>query len=267
VGANVEGAIKLNWQSESNTLYRVEFASDLTNPATWDVLTDQYASHGTNTFWLDTGDYFQKPPVLHPRKVAARFYRIANEGTNTGPSPNVVIMSPSSSLVATGSLTISVAASTDQATISTKLYVDGEYFPIVNTASLSGQYVRMSEMSLGSDLLRWMAIFACHSLDAHNVQSMRSAGIQPFNNKLHLLLGVDSITYPVQDLGRLWADNMLNQGMTVLGAYLAAGQQLFPPIAADISFAVWGFNDCKEDTLQSTNSPGGGIFYESDPVN
>src|SRR6266496_4117892 len=70
VSVTEEGAIRLAWQSESNTVYRVEYADDLIDPdlgiTVWKTLYDTYPSHdanGTNTFWLDTGNYFLEPPV------------------------------------------------------------------------------------------------------------------------------------------------------------------------------------------------------------
>src|SRR4051812_28670564 len=88
VNATDEGGIRLAWQSESNTVYRVEYATDLVDisnggPA-WQTIYEHYPSHGTNTFWLDTGNYVLDPSVVHPRSAPLRFYRIVNEGVDTG---------------------------------------------------------------------------------------------------------------------------------------------------------------------------------------
>jgi len=134
ISATAEQAIRLSWASNTNELYRIDYADSIidtnTGSTTWNTLCDEYPSHGTNTFYLDTGDYFQTPPILHPKYDAMRFYRIVNEGTNLGPAPTVIITSPSTGVVATGSLSIAVSASTDQATLSTKLYVDGQLMPM-----------------------------------------------------------------------------------------------------------------------------------------
>ena len=130
-----EGAIRLSWQSKSNTLYSVQYANELSDQTDWETLTDIYPSHGTNTFFLDTGDYFKTPFVLHPRNLPARFYRILNEGTNGAPPPKVSITSPASGFVAVGNVTITVTASTDQATLLTRLYVDGQEMPPANTST------------------------------------------------------------------------------------------------------------------------------------
>ena len=80
VRVTTEGAIRLTWNSTTNEYYRVDYADDLidtnTGSITWRQLYDEYPWQGSNTFWLDTGDYFAEPPVLHPAKVAQRFYRI-----------------------------------------------------------------------------------------------------------------------------------------------------------------------------------------------
>ena len=65
--ATGEGAIQLYWQSQSNDIYQVQFLSDLSETNSWQTLVDDYPSQGTNTLWLDTGDYSQTPPVNHPK--------------------------------------------------------------------------------------------------------------------------------------------------------------------------------------------------------
>src|SRR5882724_10997178 len=80
------GAIQIKWESESNAVYRIDYASTLINSNThFQTLYQHYASHGTNTFWLDTGDYLQQPVVPHPSKAGMRVYRIVREGTNAIP--------------------------------------------------------------------------------------------------------------------------------------------------------------------------------------
>src|SRR5262245_38342640 len=94
IRATEEGAVRLSWLSDPNTLYRIQCADDLTDPVQWNTLKDLYPSHGTNTLFLDTGDYFQTPWLVHPRKAPARFYRVFTEGTNGAPPPLVAIASP-----------------------------------------------------------------------------------------------------------------------------------------------------------------------------
>lgn len=126
--ATEEGAITLRWMSQSNAVYRIECANELLEQGTaWKILYNNYPSHGTNTFWLDTGNYHYVPPILHPKYNATRFYRIVEEDTDSSTNkPSVAITFPTNGFVATDNLTITVAASTPMATLYTKLYVDGQ---------------------------------------------------------------------------------------------------------------------------------------------
>jgi hypothetical protein len=130
ISATEEGAIRLAWQSESNTLYRIDYADNLVDPdlgyTVWQTLHDRYTSHGTNTFWLDTGNYFIENPIPHPKYTTNRFYRIVNEGLNTGEPPSVTITAPTSGATLSGTITVFVAATTSYPIITTKLFVDGE---------------------------------------------------------------------------------------------------------------------------------------------
>jgi hypothetical protein len=127
-----EGAIHLQWASQPNHVYQVQCADSLidtnTGSITWEVLNDNYPSQGTNTFWLDTGNYFMTPPALHPSKAPMRFYQIFDTGPDdlVGDEPAVSITSPGNGFVASGVLTVSVAATTDQGSVEHQLYVDGQ---------------------------------------------------------------------------------------------------------------------------------------------
>jgi hypothetical protein len=137
-----EQAIRLTWSSVSNEVYEIDEADALidtnTGSVTWNKLYDNYPSQGTNTFWLDTGNYTLSPQILHPRNMPMRCYRIGDEGPDTtSDKPNVVITSPSNNVAASDELTVTVIATTDQPVISgTKLYVDGqEMRPAVTTTN------------------------------------------------------------------------------------------------------------------------------------
>ena len=125
-----EGAETLAWRSESNAVYRIEYADQLLDISqggpVWQTLYDQYPSHGTNTFWLDTGNYNTEPPIVHPKYSPQRFYRIVNEGASTGPSPYVAISSPAGGTALSGQVTVSVVATSSFPVLSTKLFVDGQ---------------------------------------------------------------------------------------------------------------------------------------------
>ena len=132
VAVTDEHAIRLTWASTNNEVYEIDEADALAgNPdgtTAWNKLYDDYPSQGTNTFWLDTGNYNLAPQILHPKNMPMRFYRIVDLGADTlSDEPNVSVTAPTSGTAVTGELTITVAAATDQPVLSgTKLYVDGQ---------------------------------------------------------------------------------------------------------------------------------------------
>jgi len=131
VSTTLEGAIHLSWDSNPGEIYEIDEADSLIDPntgaITWNMLYQDYPSQGTNTFWLDTGNYFSDPTIVHPRLSSARFYRVVLTGTNTTPTtPFVVIESPTNETVLNGNVTVVVIAGTDQAFPETLLYVDGQ---------------------------------------------------------------------------------------------------------------------------------------------
>jgi hypothetical protein len=128
-----ERAIQLTWASQSNEVYQVQCADALAGNAdgstAWQVLYDDYPAQGTNTFWLDTGNYNFSPQILHPRTMSMRFYRILDKGQDSLASdePTVSVSWPTNGALVFGELYITVTAATDQPILSgTKLYVDGQ---------------------------------------------------------------------------------------------------------------------------------------------
>ncbi len=142
ISATDEGNIRLAWSSMSNEIYEIDEADSLTNASigttTWNQLYKEYPSQGTNTFWLDTGNYNLTPAILQPKDMPMRFYRILDLGPDTlSDEPSVSITSPTNDAYASDELTITVAASTDQPVLwGTKLYVDGqEMYPAGSTTN------------------------------------------------------------------------------------------------------------------------------------
>src|SRR5205814_8629256 len=79
------GAVQLTWESQSNLIYRIDYASTLVNSNTqWHTLYEDYPSQGTNTIWKDAGVDTGFNPVPHPSEGEKRFYRVALTGTNSG---------------------------------------------------------------------------------------------------------------------------------------------------------------------------------------
>ncbi|HET7624563.1 MAG TPA: Ig-like domain-containing protein [Verrucomicrobiae bacterium] len=130
VSTTGEGAIRLSWNSRSNEVYRIDYADELgdtnTGMTVWHPLYTHYPSHGTNTFIGDYGNYDNETNIVHPKYSPMRFYRIAIEGTNDGPSPFITILSPTNGSVLSDQVTISVVATSTFPVINLKLYVDGQ---------------------------------------------------------------------------------------------------------------------------------------------
>jgi hypothetical protein len=131
VSATDERNIQLNWVSASNEIYEIDEADSLiptnTGSTIWNVLYQDYPSQGTNTFWLDTGNYNLNTPIVNPTQSPMRFYRIVLEGTNTTTDvPTVSILTPTNSTTTNGTIAVTVLASSDQYFLATKLYVDGQ---------------------------------------------------------------------------------------------------------------------------------------------
>ena len=82
-----EQAIQLTWTSTNSELYQIQYANALATNSdgstAWQVLYDNFPSQGTNTFWLDTGNYNLSPQILHPKYMPMRFYRILDEGPDS----------------------------------------------------------------------------------------------------------------------------------------------------------------------------------------
>jgi hypothetical protein len=132
VSVTDENAIRLAWTSTNSELYQIQFANALATNAdgttAWQTLYDGYPSQGTNTFVGDFGNYNLAPQVTHPKYNAMRFYRILDEGPDSlTDTPTVTIDSLTNNSAATGELTFTVTAATDQPGLhGTILYVDGQ---------------------------------------------------------------------------------------------------------------------------------------------
>jgi Family of unknown function (DUF6345)/Transposase len=147
------------------------------------------------------------------------------------------------------------------------------------TSGGSGQYLRLSEMSLGgsdpTNGLKWFAIMACNSLQHTDWANMQSHGIKPYNNNLHLLLGTDSTNVTSPTVLKFWADYM-NYGvtnfgpMTVKDSWFQAGKNAYKGvrIAFPMKFAVAGDTACQDDYVQPgfSSPPAGTQFYNSQTI-
>lgn len=121
-----EGAIQLRWQSRSNVIYQIEYATEISSNAGWDVLVSGFPSQGTNTIYLDTGKYWTEPTLKHPKDDAQRFYRVLAIETNTLIPPVVTVTNPTPNAVLSGEVPINALISTTNSITSVRFYVDGE---------------------------------------------------------------------------------------------------------------------------------------------
>jgi hypothetical protein len=154
------------------------------------------------------------------------------------------------------------------------------YFPI--TSGGGAGYVRMSEMNFGGSSptngLKWMALLACNSLYQPNWNSMKNAGIQPYNSNLHMFLGADTTFAGDPLIGQYWADFMLGDpksqrdpikirdawyqsAIKVYKAGTARGDNVDYPNPT--RFTTVADSNCTEDYLQTYSTPGGGGWNNS----
>ncbi|HWY30675.1 MAG TPA: hypothetical protein VNX46_07985, partial [Candidatus Acidoferrum sp.] len=136
-----EGAIHLAWSSVSNEVYEIDEADSVIDAnignTTWNPLYNNYPSQGTNTFWLDTGNYNLNPQILHPKNMPMRFYRVVDQGPDSLlDKPTVLINVLTNNTVVSNEVTFTVTAATDQpGNQGTILYVDGQEMQAADTST------------------------------------------------------------------------------------------------------------------------------------
>ncbi|MEI7733802.1 MAG: DUF6345 domain-containing protein, partial [Verrucomicrobiota bacterium] len=146
------------------------------------------------------------------------------------------------------------------------------YYPVFNKGATAYDYVRLSEMDLGSQNLRWMAILACNMLNENNYTDMWNKLALPINDSLHLLCSAKTGVYMVEDVGRVFADSLTGKAtgtaMKVTDSWYAAGTatQMLGKPDVNIYFRVAGWGNCFNDTIYSYEDPDSGnpadITYE-----
>ena len=136
-----EQAIRLTWVSTNHELYQIQCANALNTNAgstAWQTLYDNYPSQGTNTSWLDTGNYNVAPQILHPKYAPMRFYRLMDEGSDSLASdePSVSVTAPTNGAVVSGELTVIAVVATDHPVLGgTTLYVDGQEMQMADSTT------------------------------------------------------------------------------------------------------------------------------------
>ncbi len=164
------GAIRLHWQSQSNAIYRIDYASALSKPVAWNVLCSNYPSQGTNTMLTDTGNSNPAMPAAVPSAAPARFYRVVQTGTNDpAHSPQVKIIIPTNGAVLTGTATVTVSVTSSVAVASIRLFVDGAEAG-TNVGSMTNFTVSTCLLFNGS-----------HQIFAVAGDTNQNYGLSPFN--------------------------------------------------------------------------------------
>jgi hypothetical protein len=151
------------------------------------------------------------------------------------------------------------------------------YFPI--TSGTSAQYLSMSQMNFGgpgTNGLKWMAIYACRSLQHSDWSSMQSQGVKPYNSNLHLLLGCDTVCFDANFMLGSWSlymtyGNSTNYNpMTIQNAWYQGAQYAYKISGVNygttLTFAVAGDSACVNDTLQTNSAPTGNWQYFTQQV-
>ena len=119
--------------------------------------------------------------------------------------------------------------------------------------------------------LRWMTLFICNILYQSNFNSMQNAGKLPINSNLHLLMGGSTEIFAAPDIGKNYADNLLNNE-TIINAWTDAGKNTYSyqwttnMVGTTVKFAYAGWSNCTGDGIRSYASPGGSIQYQQTQV-
>ena len=146
------------------------------------------------------------------------------------------------------------------------------YLPIYHAMATNYDWVRISEMDLGSSSLRWLGVYAPNFLhsssyaDLYNKQVTNlTTEIIPMNAKLHALLSVDAAVQMFPSFGSTWASAMLGSdsigtAQPVIQAWYYAGTQMNSMVqpTSPVVFTVLYWCNTYNDTLQNYSATTGG---------
>jgi hypothetical protein len=122
-----DGNIQLRWSSLSNAIYRIDYLEALASTNnTWRTLWEGIPATGTNTHFLDVGNYDGDGEIPVPRNHPHRFYRVVRTGTNEITPPIVSLVGTTNNQEFSGEFTLSFSATTTNTVVGWDLYVDGQ---------------------------------------------------------------------------------------------------------------------------------------------
>ncbi|MEI7732287.1 MAG: hypothetical protein WCO56_22120 [Verrucomicrobiota bacterium] len=146
------GAISLRWESETNAIYRIEYANFLETPMNWQTLYDDYPSHGTNTLWTDAGQELYVPDIAHPRDKGWRFYRVVKINTNANLNASISFLALTNDSILSSHNWIGVSANSTSYLAGIRLFIDGHELDEI-PASETNFYLNTHEWRNGTHVL------------------------------------------------------------------------------------------------------------------
>ena len=121
-----DGVVHLQWQSDSNGFYRIDYAPGLTGLNGWNTLYTNLPSQGATTLWTDIGNPNRTPPINFPGDDPQRFYRVVQTATNDlSKAPQVTLISPTNAATLSGVVPATVSIANPQNVSRIRLFVDG----------------------------------------------------------------------------------------------------------------------------------------------
>lgn len=126
---NPDGSVRLNWRSETNRFYTIQYTDQFSTNTAWLPAIENYPNEGTNSLWTDVGDLLAIPPRDRPKDVTKRFYRVLKGDLLTNGVPSVSVSIYSNDTV-NGIITfeVSATASTNRSIDRTSVYIDGVWY-------------------------------------------------------------------------------------------------------------------------------------------
>jgi hypothetical protein len=118
-----DGSISLQWKSQSNGIYRIDYAAAI---GAWITYYSNFPAQGTNTVWSDLGNAWQMPPIKFPGEDPQRFYRVTQTATNDIlNAPIVSILSPTNGATVSGTTPAIVSLNDSSSVTRVRFFVDG----------------------------------------------------------------------------------------------------------------------------------------------